>query len=80
MLGAMIEGVQFSGCVYDTVEDRWVSNVCLGVLENSFNFDPMYASALRFEKFVINHLITGAPQEVVLHNKLPITTIRIRLK
>ena len=78
MLGAQIAGTQFSGCVYDTVEGRWVSNVCLGVLDHSFNFDPAYASATRFKDFVMPLLTTGAPPEVEFHEKLPITSASVR--
>lgn len=68
MVGTQPPGVQtlFSGAVFDTVDRRWVSRVCLGVKESSFNFDPMFDAARRFEAFVVPWIreragITPAP-------------------
>lgn len=75
ILGAQIEGTNYTGCVYDTVEKRWVSKVCLGVNERSFNFDPIFDSAISFESFILPHLTEGASKEVQFHEKLPIVTV-----
>ena len=78
MLGAQIEGMQYSSCVYDTVENRWVSKVCLCVASHSFNFDLMYLSADRFRSFVMPLLIDNAAPEIKFHNNLPITSASFR--
>jgi len=77
MLGAQVEGIQYTGCVYDTWEKRWVSKVCLGVGGTSFNFDPVFESVIRFEHFVIHHLRESVSEEVRLHDKLPILSVDI---
>lgn len=74
ILGVQVSGTNYSGCVFDTVKMCWVSNVCLGVNNHSFNFDPIFDSALRFEKFIIPHLLDNAPNEVKFHEKLSIVT------
>ena len=79
MLGAQIEGTKYSSCVYDRVEGRWASKVCLGVAGYSFNFDPMHDSATRFKAFIMPTLLDAAPPEVTFHNKLPITSVRVQL-
>lgn len=79
-LGAQIPGMQFSGCVFDTQNLRWASNVCLGISSKSFNFDPIFESAMRFEKFVVPHLIESFSPEVQKHEKLPITSVQFLLK
>lgn len=75
ILGAQIQGTQYTGCVYDTVRKQWVSKVCLGVIEQSFNFDTIFLSTLRFENFILPFLTEGASDEVQFHNKLPIVSI-----
>lgn len=75
ILGAQIKDTSYTGCVYDTVEKRWVSKVCLGVNQQSFNFDPIFDSAIRFEQFILPHLMEGASDEVQFHEKLPIVSV-----
>jgi hypothetical protein len=76
-LGAQISGTNNTGCVYDTWEKKWVSKVCLGVDNHSFNFDTVYSASLRFESFILTHLTEGAPPEVQFHDKLPIVTVDV---
>ena len=77
ILGAQTKGTQYTGCVYDSVEKRWVSKVCLGVNNRSFNFDALYSAATRFEGFVIPFLTEAASDEVRFHDKLPIVTVEV---
>jgi len=79
MLVDQIAGTQYTGCVFDTVEGRWVSKVCLGVDSHSFNFDLMHQAALRFRAFVIPMLVESAAPEIQFHDKLPITSASFRL-
>ena len=72
ILGAQIDGTNYTGCVYDTVEKKWVSKVCLGVDQKSFNFDPIYEACTRFKNFVLPYLADGASEKVKFHEKLPI--------
>ena len=78
ILGAQIPGTRYTGCVYDTVEKQWVSKVCLGVNDQSFNFDTIFLSALRFESFILPFLTEGASDEVQFHEKLPIVSIIVQ--
>lgn len=77
VFGASIDGTQYSGCVYDRKEKKWVSNVCLGVGNKSFNFDTIFFSALQFERFILPFLIKGASDEIRVHEKLPIFSVEI---
>jgi hypothetical protein len=77
LLGAQFEGVQISGCVWDTQNACWVSNVCIGIANRSFNFDVMQAAANRFEAFVLPDLLESLPLELKRHDVLPISSIRI---
>ena len=76
-LGAQIPGVSISSCVYDRQEKAWVSKVCLGVNNRSFNFDTALHSAIRFENFILPFLMEGASNELKFHDKLPIFTMEI---
>jgi hypothetical protein len=80
LLGARLSGTQYTGCVYDTVERRWVSRVCLGVDGKSFNFDPVLAAARRFETFVLPFLVKGAEAEIQLHDNLPIISAELKIQ
>ena len=77
ILGAQIKGTQYTGCVYDQVEKRWVSKVCLGLNNKAFNFDVLYGTAIRFENFVVPFLTESASEEVRFHDKLPIVTVAL---
>jgi len=77
ILGAQIQGTNNSGCVYDTVKKEWVSMVCLGVNQKSFNFDLIYKASLRFQDYIIPHLVESASDEVTFHEKLPIITVEL---
>lgn len=77
ILGAQIDGTTYTGCVYDTVEKKWVSKVCLGVDQRSFNFDPIYKACMRFKDFVLPYLVDDASDNVKFHDKLPIITMGI---
>ena len=75
ILGAQIQGTNFTGCVYDTVERQWVSKVCFGIDNHSFNFDTVFLAAQRFEAFIVPTLIKDASAEVQFHDKLPIVSV-----
>lgn len=75
LFGAKIEGVSYTGSVYDMARKKWVSTVCLGVGGISFNFDPIYEAAMRFKNFVILHLKQSFSNELAFHDKLPIITM-----
>lgn len=80
ILGAQIGSTGYTGCVFDTAEKKWVSKVCLGVGQTSFNFDPIYEDCIRFKNFVLPYLFDGASEKVKFHEKLPIVTIDFMLK
>ena len=61
VVGAQLPGVQYQSAVFDRQELRWVSKVSLGVGGRSFNFDPLFDEAMRFERFVIPWLIGQLP-------------------
>lgn len=75
MLGAQIQGTHNAGCVYDTLEKQWVSKVCLGLNEQSFNFDTIFLATLRFENFILPFLTEGTSDEIRFHDKLPIISV-----
>jgi len=80
IFGADIGGVNYTGCVYDTVEKKWVSKVCLGVNQKSFNFDPLYEACVRFKNFVLSYLLDSASENVKVHEMLPIITVDFEFK
>jgi hypothetical protein len=77
LLGCQFPGVQITGCVWDTHNACWVSNVCLGIADSSFNFDTMHAAAKRFEAFVLPDILNSLPEEVRRHDVLPIHKIKV---
>jgi hypothetical protein len=53
LAGAQVGETRFVGCVFDTVERKWVSKVSLSVDDRSFNFDPIYSECMQFRDFVV---------------------------
>ncbi len=75
ILGTQIEGTNYTGCVFDTVERKWISRVCLGVNGKSFNFDPIFLAAVRFEAFILPFLSDKAPEHLALREALPLLSV-----
>ena len=74
--GARLPGMEYLSCVYDTAEKRWVSRVSLGLDQASFNFDPVFESARRFEDFVMPHLHEQIGEAAEYQEQLPIIKFR----
>ncbi len=75
VLGTQIEGANYTGCSFDAAEEKWASKVCLGVNGKSFNFDPMYLAAVKFEAFVLPLLDEKASAHVEPKEALPIISV-----
>lgn len=72
VFGAQVGSPSHTGCVFDTVEKKWVSNVCLGVRSKSFNFDPIYEACLRFRDFIVPWALSTYKPGIQPTTELPI--------
>ncbi len=77
IFGAQISGTSYSGCVFDTVERKWVSKVCLGVRHKSFNFDPIFEACTRFQDYIVPWALSTYKPEIRMTTELPIITFQI---
>jgi len=77
ILGTQIEGTNYTGCPFDAVEKKWVSKVCLGLNGKSFNFDPIFLSAVRFEAFVLPFLNEKASGHAGFQEELPLISVDV---
>ena len=77
-IGARIGSTNYTGCVFDTVERKWVSKVCLGIQEKSFNYDPIYEACIKFREFIIPWALATYKLGIRVTTNLPIYTIQIR--
>lgn len=75
VLGTQIEGANYTGCLFDPAEKKWVSKVCLGLNGKSFNFDPIFVSAVRFETFIFPFLNEKASAHVESNEEFPIISV-----
>jgi hypothetical protein len=75
--GAQIKDTKFTSCVFDRVECKWVSKVCLGVAGKSFNFDPIYEACLEFRDFVVPWAASTYKPGIRATGKPPIITISV---
>jgi len=75
VLGTQIEGSNYTGCNFDTVEKKWVSKVCLGMNGKSFNFDPIFLAAVRFEAFILPFLNENASEHAGFQEELPLISV-----
>lgn len=79
LAGAQVEETKYVGCVFDTLECKWISKVSLSIAEHSFNFDPIFATCLRFRDFIIPWLRSTYAPGIHLQEHLPIVSARIQL-
>ncbi len=77
MFGAVMGETSFRGCVYDRLNNAWVSKVCLTVGNSSFNFDTIFEAALRFKDFVLPFVLAKGGVTVEHKEKLPMVTMAI---
>lgn len=77
ILGRQIEGANYTGCAFDTVEKKWVSKVCLGLNGKSFNFDPIFLSAVRFEAFILPFINEKASEHAGFQEELPLISVDV---
>ena len=77
VFGSQVNGTSYTGCVFDTVEGKWVSQVCLGVNDKSFNFDPIYEACLKFRDFVIPWALSTYNPGIQMIAELQIVTIQL---
>ena len=75
--GAQIKGTNYTGCVYDRIECKWVSRVCLGVQNLSFNFDPIYEATIAFRDFIIPWVLSNYEPEIRITEKAPLFSVKI---
>lgn len=77
LAGTRINKTSHSSAVYDTVEKRWVSKVCLGVLDLSFNVDPILDSCRRFRAFIIPWILAKYSPGINPTGDLPIFKFQV---
>ncbi len=77
LFGARIPGMEHTSIPYDTEERRWVSRVCLGVAGKSFNFDPIFEAAKRFECFILQYLRAQISPYAEFREELQIISITV---
>lgn len=74
--GASLPNTQYTSCVYDVHERKWVSNVTLGVANLSFNFDPIYALSCQFRDFVIPWIVEKYSPGISMSENACVITIK----
>lgn len=78
VIGARIEGTNYSGCVYDSLNKAWVSKVCLGLDRKSFNFDPIYVECIKFKQFILPWVHSTYEPGIHITEEFPIITMNLR--
>lgn len=62
ILGSLHGRIAAPTCPYDLVDRRWVSRVSLGLLGETFNFDPAFSAAENYREFILPLLESRVPQ------------------
>ena len=78
LAGAQVGETRFVGCVFDTVERKWVSKVALSVNDLSFNFDPIFVACTRFIDFVVPWILAKYSPGIQLREELPVMSTRVQ--
>jgi hypothetical protein len=73
-LGSKVVETTYTGAVYDTVEKRWVSRVCLSVGGSSFNFDVLFREVTTFAAFMKSWMAAHG-DGAAMSDDLPIFTV-----
>jgi hypothetical protein len=79
LAGARIGETHYEGCIFDTVERRWVSTVTLSVSGRSFNFDPIFTACMRFRDFVIPWVRDTYAPGIQFLQELPIVSTKFQI-
>lgn len=77
MIGAQTSGTSYSGCVFDAVEQKYVSKVCLGIGNKSFNFDPIFEACTLFHNYIIPWALSTYKPEIRITTELSIITFQV---
>lgn len=76
VIGTQIPNMRICGCVYDTLEKKWVSKVSLSVQSVSFNFDPIYEAIVKFREFIIPWIMSNYKPGINVTPKIPIISMK----
>lgn len=80
IIGSQVPNMQIYGCVYDTLEKKWVSKVSLSVKEKAFHFDPIYQIIAKFKDFIIPWIISNYKPGIKVMQKIPIISAKVVIK
>jgi hypothetical protein len=75
LIGARVPGTGYTGCVFDTLNKRWVSRVALGVANKSLNFDTVYDATMVFQAYIVPWAIAAYEPGIRATTHLPIMTM-----
>lgn len=78
LAGAQVGETSFVGCVFDTVERRWVSKVALSVHDRSFNFDPIFVACVQFRDFVVPWILAKYSPGIQIREEVPVMSARVQ--
>ena len=77
ILGVQINKTGYASCVYDRIEKKWVSKVCLNIENKSYNFDPIYDACKKFKAFIIPWILSNNKVELNIKKEISIMTVSI---
>ena len=77
VIGSNIPGTQHTSCVYDTVNECWVSKVCLGIENKSLNFDPLYNEIKTVQKFIMPKLFESFSGKIKTTSEVHIMSFKL---
>ena len=80
IFGSQIEGTNYTSCVYDRFEGKWVSKISLSIESYSFNFDPIYNASMEFKNFILPWIKSNYKHGIDIKDKLPIISTRFEIK
>lgn len=77
MIGIQINKTGYAGSVYDRIEKKWVSKVCLNIENKSYNFDLIYNACNKFKAFIIPWILSNNKFKLKFKQEIPIITVSI---
>ena len=74
ILGSQIGKQNYFSCIYDRINDKWLSNVCLSINNSTFNFDPIFDEVMKFKKFILDWIEKTYNKDINKIKRYPIFT------
>jgi hypothetical protein len=77
VMGTLVGNISLQSCIFDRLENRWVSKIALSIKGQSFNVDPIYAATIRICEHAVGWILDLKVGQLQVHEKIQTFSMRI---